>query len=188
MRKKYWLALLFTLVHSTLMAETPAKPTGFTLAATSVSDFSVPAGARFAWHEQGRELVQDARLADSDLQSVIEETIRSQLTSLGFRFNDNVSEADLLLAYTAATERNLSDEELLRRFGLAPGYPAPEEDAIAYERGALVLYLVDPSNGLLVWRCAAQTLVDFEAQPEVRRQRIKAGIASMLDTLPVAGH
>lgn len=185
--KKYWLALLFMLFHATLMAETPARLTGFTLAATSVSGFTVMPGARFAWYEQGRELVQDARLPESGLQSAIEETIRTQLTSLGLRFTDNPAEADLLMAYTAATEQSLSDEELLRRFGLVPGYPTPEDGAVSYERGALVLYLVDPSDGLLVWRCAAQTLIDFEARPEVRRQRIETGVTSMLDTLPIAG-
>ena len=186
--KKYWLALLFMLFQSSLMAEPSVRPSGFTLAASSVSGFTVIPGSNFAWHEQGRELVQDDRMPESGLQSAIEETIRTQLTSLGFRFNDNADEADLLMAYTAATESNLSDEELLRRFGLVPGYLAPEDGAMSYERGALVLYLIDPSNGLLVWRCAAQTLIDFEAQPEVRRQRIEAGVASMLDTLPIAGH
>ncbi len=185
--KRYWLALLSMFLCFPLMAETTARPAGFTLASTSLSGFTMPSGARIAWHDRGRELMPDARLAGSDLQPAIEETIRTQLTRQGFPFEEDPSQADLLLAYTAATERNLSDQELLRRFGLVPGYKSAEDAAATYERGSMVLYLVDPSNGQVVWRCAVQSLIDFEAQPQLRRQRIEAGIASMLDTLPVAG-
>ena len=183
--KRYLLALLMMISASTLMAENTPRPAGFTLASSSVTGYSVLPGARIAWHEQGRELMRDSRLTDSQLQPVIEGTLRIQLGQLGLRFEQNPSQADLLLAYTAATERSLSDQELLRRFGLVPGYSAPENRAASYERGSLVLYLVDPTNGRVVWRCAAQTLIDFDAQPEIRRQRIEAGIASMLETLPV---
>lgn len=184
--KRYMLALVLVLSAFALMADTSLRPTGFTLASSSLSGYSVIPGARIAWHEQGRELIRDRRLADPDLQSVIEATLRTQLAQLGLRFEQNPSQAELLLAYTAATERNLNDQELLRRFGLVPGYSAPESSTTSYERGSLVLYLIDPSKGLVVWRCAAQTLVDFNAQPETRRQRIESGIASMLETLPVA--
>ena len=185
--KRYLLALLMMISASTLLAEITPRPAGFTLASSSLSGYSVVPGARIAWHEQGRELMRDSRLANSELQSVIEDTLRIQLVQLGLRFEQTPSQADLLLAYTAATERSLSDQELLRRFGLAPGYSASENRATSYERGSLVLYLVDPTKGLVVWRCAAQTLIDFNAQPETRRQRIEAGIASMLETLPLAG-
>ena len=185
--KRQLLALLMMISAPTLLAEITPRPAGFTLASSSLSGYSVVPGARIAWHEQGRELMRDSRLADSELQSLIEATLRIQLDQLGLRFEQSPTQADLLLAYTAATERSLSDQELLRRFGLVPGYSAPEKRAASYERGSLVLYLVDPSNGRVVWRCAAQTLIDFDAQPETRRRRIEAGIASMFETLPVAG-
>lgn len=183
--KRYMLALLLMLSANVLMADTSPRPAGFTLASSSLSGYTIVPGTRLAWHEQGRELIRDSRLADAELQPVIEETLRTQLLQLGLRFEQTPSRAELLLAYTAATESNLSDQELLRRFGLVPGYTAPENTATSYERGSLVLYLVDPSKGVVVWRCAAQTLVDFDAQPAARRQRIEAGIASMLETLPV---
>ena len=177
---------LLMLFSACLGAEETKRLGGFSIAATSANDFTAMPETRFAWHRQALEIHQDDRLQGSDIAEMIETAIRNRLESLGYRFVDTASEADLLIAYTAAMQEALNDQELLTRFGLLPGYPALTAADSSLGRGALVLYLVDRNDGQVVWRCAAQTLVDFDAEPQMRRQRIGAGIASMLDTLPAS--
>ena len=175
---------LLMLFSSVLGAGEPVRPGGFSIAATSANGFTPSPETRFAWHAQALEVYEDDRLQGSDIAEMIQTAIRNRLETLGYRFVDAGSEADLLIAYTAAMQEAMTDQDLLSRFGLLPGYPslAPADSALG--RGALVLYLVDPVDRQVVWRCAVQTLVDFDADPDTRRQRIEAGIASMLDTLP----
>ncbi len=185
--KRVWLSLLMLCLCAGLTAEELKPRPGFTLAATSMKDFTIAPGTRIAWHADGREVLRDERLAESGIPEMIDRALNEGLQALGLPFVEEESQAGLLLAYTAATEASLTDQELLRRFGLLPGYPAAGETPTTFERGSLVLYLVDPGSAQVVWRCAAQTLIDFDADPAARRQRIRSGIASMLDTLPLAG-
>ncbi len=185
--KRLWISLLMLLFSASLTAQEARPRPGFTLAATSMKAFSLAPGTRIAWHADGREVLRDERLADSGIPQIIDQALLERLETLGLRFVEEEARADLLLAYTAATEQSLTDQELLRRFGLVPGYPAAADGPEPLERGSLVLYLIEPGSARVVWRCAAQTLIDFDADQATRSRRIHSGIASMLDTLPLAG-
>ncbi len=174
------------LCSSLLCAQEAERMRGLSIAATTANDFMLKPETRFAWLEEGREIYQDDRLQGSDIPALIEAAIEERLERLGYRFEDERSKAELLIAYVAGLEDAVTDQELLSRFGLLPGYPALKVSDSDLGRGSLALYLVDPNTRRVVWRCAAQTLIDFDAEAEVRRQRVAAGISSMLQTLPIA--
>ncbi len=184
---KYILIGYLMLCSTLLSAQDAERLRGLSIAATSANDFTLTPQSRFAWLEEGREIHQDERLQGSGMAELIEGAIQERLQSLGFRFEDDRTQAELLIAYVAGMEDAVTDQELLSRFGLLPGYPSLKTTDSPLGRGALVLYLVDANTRRVVWRCAAQTLVDFDAPADVRRKRIATGISSMLETLPIAG-
>lgn len=191
MNKRNWMPLLLLLLASALQAGDAAVPAeeitrGISLAATSAKDFSVQPKASFAWKAEGREIFQDERLENSGIQAAIESNIRQQLNSLGYTFVESAAAADYLIGYAAALEKDMTDEVMLSRFGVLPGHPALPQSQTRFERGSLVLYLIDRANEQVTWRCAAQAAVDFDAESGQRNQRIEAVINSMLQTLPTA--
>lgn len=183
--KPHWSMLLILLLCADLTAGELKPRPGFAIAATAMKDFSLLPGTRIAWHAGGREVHRNERLTDAGIPQMIDEALRDRLLALGLRFVEKESEADLLLAYAAGTETSLSDQELLTRFGVLPGYPAASEGTTGLERGSLVIYLIDPERTQVVWRCATQTLIDYDVDPQVRHQNIREGISGMLETLPL---
>ncbi|MCU7807856.1 MAG: DUF4136 domain-containing protein [Candidatus Thiodiazotropha sp. (ex Semelilucina semeliformis)] len=137
----------------------------------------------FTWLENGREIHSDDRLKNTNIKEMIDTSIESTLVSLGFEFTAPKDDTRYQIAYTAALEKDLTDQDILSRFGLLPGYPAIHSNQSRFERGSLIIYLVDPQR-TVVWRCATQAAVDFEADKESRQKRIARIVKDMLETLP----
>ncbi|MCU7842936.1 MAG: DUF4136 domain-containing protein [Candidatus Thiodiazotropha sp. (ex Monitilora ramsayi)] len=147
-------------------------------------DLLLPEGTTFTWHENGQEIHADDRLKNANFKEMIDSGIENTLVSSGYKFVDPKEGAKYQIAYTAALEKDLTDRDILSRFGLLPGYPAIHSEQTRFERGSLIIYLVDPSHRTVVWRSATQSAVDFKADNESRKQRITRIIHEMLETLP----
>ena len=147
-------------------------------------DLLLPQGTTFTWHENGQEIHADDRLKNANIKEMIDTGIENTLVSLGYEFVNPQGGAEYQIAYTAALEKDLTDQDILSRFGLLPGYPAIHSRQTRFERGSLIIYLVDPSQSTVVWRSATQSAVDFKVDKEIRQQRITRIIYDMLETLP----
>ncbi|MCU7852667.1 MAG: DUF4136 domain-containing protein [Candidatus Thiodiazotropha sp. (ex Monitilora ramsayi)] len=147
-------------------------------------ELRLSADTTFSWLENGQEIHSDDRLNNTNIKGMIETSIRSTLVSLGFAFNASKDESGYQVAYTAALEKDLTDQDILSRFGLLPGYPTIDSSQSRFERGSLIIYLVDGSQRTVVWRCATQAAVDFHANQESRQKRIARIIHDMLESLP----
>ena len=53
-----------------------------------------------------------------------------------------------------------------------------------YEKGTLVIYVLDGNNGDVIWRSAAQAAVDFSLENEEREQRIERVVRDMFSSFP----
>ena len=147
---------------------------------------TVPAGAAFAWLPESIDFHKDQRLQGSKLQSMIEQGIKQNLQDMGYRFVDSVSKSDFSIGYTAALESALNDDEIMRRFGLLPGSSIATIGSAEYEKGSLIIYVMNASSRDVVWRSAVQAGVDLSAGDAERKQRLGSLLKDMFLTFPKA--
>ena len=89
-----------------------------------------------------------------------------------------------MVDYRVALGNPLEDERLSRRHGVQPGLQAGTPDASRYEKGTLVVNVVDNSHGRTVWSSALQGFADLDIPAHVRQQRINEIVARMLAGFP----
>lgn len=154
------------------------------IVAVATPGVTIPQKASFAWLPAAVNVYKDQRLDSDSIQYQIEHDITRNLNRRGYSFIDVVTQADYTIAYTAALESALSDDELLHRFGMSPGsMRIPVGDGV-YEKGSLVIYVFDNRDNDMVWRTAAQTAVDFDIQIDERKARIESLVDNMFLSFP----
>lgn len=119
------------------------------------------------------------------MKGMIESAITRELNSKGLTLMLDTSGATYLLAYTAAMESSLDDRTILLRYGLLPGDDLSMPATSNYNKGTLIIYLVDARARRPVWKSAIQAEVDFEVDKYTRAQRVQSAVQKMLSTLPI---
>ena len=119
----------------------------------------------------------DAGLVESVLRDAIEIELRQRGWALG-----SPGDSDMMLGYVAALASEMSDADLIRRFGLSPGLSSA---GVRYGKGSLVIVLTKPGSSTPLWRGVAQALADLELSDEVREQRLRASVNVLLSSMPM---
>ena len=89
--------------------------------------------------------------------------------------------AVVLLAYAIGISGEMHDEETLEIFGISPGLDL----ALPETRGAIVLALIDPVTGRVLWRASASGAAanDGATGPKLQA-RIERAVRAILDRIP----
>lgn len=126
---------------------------------------------------------------------LIRETIEQVLQDKGMR--PDAENPDVWIGFTAAVERDLETGVINQQYGYAPGFGAPlqsgpgyrryipgwapgTESMRVYEKGSLILDIVDADSEKPVWRASAQAEIDRDRPDEVREQRLRDAVTQML--------
>ena len=145
---------------------------------------AIPDGALFSWSPGLTGMYQDARLNHTNMDELLKKGIVNALIEKGYQFTENDSGADYTIAYTAALESALSDEEALKTFGVQPGLVVGKDSAHNVEKGTLVIDVINQTTGRMHWRSSGQALAKLEQMPQQQRQqRINQFIKMMLSNL-----
>jgi Domain of unknown function (DUF4136) len=156
------------------------------IVAVATPGVTIPAGASFAWLPGSIHFHKDQRMQDSTLQNMIERGIRQNLQAMGYRFVDSASASDFSIGYTAALESALNDDEIMHRFGLLPGSSIVTAGSAEYEKGTLIIYVMNAAGHDVVWRSAVQAGVDLTVGDAEREQRLDGLLKDMFQTFPTA--
>jgi hypothetical protein len=144
----------------------------------------IPADSLFSWSPGLTGMYLDARLNHTNMDELLKKGIVNALIEKGYRFTENASETEYTIAYTAALESALSDDEVLGAFGVQPGLVVSKDLAQNVEKGTLVIDVINQKTGRLHWRSSGQTLAKLEQMPQQQRQqRINQFIKMMLSDL-----
>jgi hypothetical protein len=81
----------------------------------------------------------------------------------------------------------LSDQEINDRYGIQPSLSLPAPDAGRYEKGTLVIDIIDAKTGRTAWRSALQGYADLKISREERQDRLDDMIMFMLARFPARG-
>ena len=123
---------------------------------------------------------------DVQLQKLLRAAISNAMTEKGYQATVAGVAADLLVGYSitlnddARTDKNIADD-----YGVQASINVSTPDPALYEKGTLVIDIVDSRTGLMAWRSALQGFTDSRISEQERRQRINLMVQRMLAGLPV---
>lgn len=144
----------------------------------------VAAGSTFSWLPEAVRFYEDERLKNAPIKTLIEDEIVKNLAAKEMIFVDSVNGAKYAIAYTAALESSLDDSAIIRRFGLLPGNSQVPKNDANVEKGTVIIYVFNNKTDEVIWRSAAQVIVQFDTPAEQRKARVEHVIAEMFKTFP----
>ena len=168
-----------------LMADASQRVTGFTAVTTSSPGFTVSSSTRIAWLLEDVNLKEDAPLSGKHTRILLHEEIEAAMQEKGLNVLKSGSPSDYLLAYTIASESTLDDETLLKRYNISPGFNAPTTGNNIYEKGTLLIHIINANTRQTVWQSVVQANIHSKLSDEQRRTNIRAVVRSMLRKLQV---
>ncbi len=132
----------------------------------------------------------DPRMDNLQLQELLRAAINNTMTEKGYQAAAAGVQGDLLVGYIITLNDARTDEEIADSYGVQASINVPTPDPARYEKGTLVIDILDSSTGLMAWRSALQGFASFQISDEQRRHRINEMVQRMLSGLPVrsAGH
>ena len=148
-------------------------------------DAAVIKGSTFAWLPEAVRFYEDDRLEKSHVKELIEREIVKNISAKEMSFVESVNGASYAVAYTAALESSLDDEQIIQRYGLLPGNTQIPTDDANIEKGSLIIYVFNTRTDSVIWRAAAQAGVHFDMSDEQRKERVERIVAEMFQSFPV---
>ena len=153
-----------------------------TIVSQGYQDLHITAATVFSWLPA--KVSEDPRLASDKINAFIHEAIENEMTRKGYtiRAESVASKVGYYITYTAGLESSLDDQTIFKRYGILPGRPSPINSQ--YEKGSLLIHVVDARSRKIVWQAAVQGDVDFTIADQQRKSRIQTLVTRMMKGLP----
>ncbi|MDH3521427.1 MAG: DUF4136 domain-containing protein [Myxococcales bacterium] len=139
----------------------------------------------YAWLAASQPPTGDPRLDNTLLDARIRNAIEAELGKRGHR-KVAPAAADFLVAYYVAVESKVDVETIYRSYGRAGWGGGGSADTVVreYEEGTLLVDLLQPQSGDLLWRGTAQTRLRDARTPEARDKYVKEVVGRLLAAYP----
>ena len=164
-----------------------AQPMPFTVVSTKDTITDVSSAATFTWARGMREIHSDPHQHKAPDKDALENAIINSLRKKGYEYTWRASLGDLQVGYTVVLNDALSDQEINDRYGIQPSLSLPAPDAGRYEKGTLVIDIIDAKTGRTAWRSALQGYADLKISREERQDRLNDMVMFMLARFPPRG-
>lgn len=142
-----------------------------------------PVSGSFGW---GFCLFKLGEKNDVDITAVNErlhKALLSEFTSKGLIFAE--SEPDIVVSYALANGEEMNMDEMNKTYGDLLKMPKDKlETDMHYERGVLVVDVVDRKTGVLLWRGAIMATLDMSWPENRKQERCDAAIKELLRHYP----
>jgi len=168
-----YILILSTGVHS---EEIPS-----TIVSISNPEIRVLSSKKFTWSPRSIYVYDDERFGDFPLKETFEKDIKQILTKNGFTYVPSEEEAGIIVGYVLALESALSDMDINNLYGINPGFAADKSDTDKYEKGTIVIDIIESRTNRMIWRGALQGMANFEVSGEERKKRIKTVVNRLLE-------
>ncbi len=148
---------------------------------TSAAKFQPRPGETVAWKDGISVHSPDNITVPQELVDDLKAKIDTQLVAKGYAFTPAGQQADYLIHGLIVMGNELNEQQLRDVLGFEPGLVSHSQQ---YEKGSLLLMLVDPDTQLTDWRAVVQVFTSDELTNEQREQRFEYIIRSLLRPLP----
>ena len=143
----------------------------------------------YAWRPGPQQGVDDPRFDSTLLDKRVRAAVDRVLASKGYRTAAPGTDADFLVGYHAVVRQKTSVQTINRWYGYRAGvwYGGPQTFAHVYDEGTLLIDVIDPATMQLLWRGSGTGVVNPQASPETREERINDAVEHILADFP-PGH
>lgn len=186
------LIIFFTIVLSVgcssqdkrnIFSDYPPEMTRFSIISISAPGFSASPGSTFSWHPVMSQREKAADNSINEARVLLDPILVNSMQQKGYQINKWVrAKSDYWLAYTVLFEDAMSEDVMIKKFGMEPGFV--NNQASSYEKGSLIVDLIERRSQKTVWRSSAQGLVAPEIPEDLRRVRLESAIGQMFSSLP----
>jgi len=140
----------------------------------------------YAWRPGPQQGVGDPRFDSALIDKRVRAAVDRVLASKGYRAAAPGNTADFLVGYHAVVRQKTSAQTINQMYGYRvvalPGGPGAH--AHDYDQGTLLIDVIDPTTLQLLWRGSGTGVVDPQANPEKREQRINDAVERILADFP----
>ncbi|MEL0658602.1 DUF4136 domain-containing protein [Psychromonas arctica] len=149
----------------------------------------LPAFTTYSWSEEYNQVLSSvAGQNQQELKSYIRDQIKAYLSTKGYEFKADPKQANVVFGFLFALEDAIADRTIQERFGLLPGLRRAKASDPRYEKGSLLLTVLDNQQKTIYWRSAVQGFVDLEKDKvESDSTRMQGILNMMLKDFPEAG-
>jgi len=148
---------------------------------TSAPEFQPRAGDTVAWADHITVHAPEGVPVPQEIVDGLKDRIDQQLVSKGYRFAPAGQAATYQIHGLMVLGNQLNESQLRDILGFEPGMVAREQE---YQKGSLLLMLVDPSTRLTDWRSVVQVFTSQELTTEQQTSRFDYIVRSLLRPLP----
>lgn len=142
-------------------------------------DIIVLSNKNFTWSPKSIYVYKDERFKGFPVKETFEKAIYEKLTQSGFTYT-KIQDANLLVGYTLALESALSDRDINILYGIDPGLESDPSNPNKYEKGTVIINILEARTNRFVWRGGLQAFANFDLPNEVREERIKIAVDTLL--------
>ena len=164
--------------------EIRVQPMPFTAVSTMDPEADVSSATSFTWASRMKEIVADPHEGDAPDNETLERAISNALQKKGYEYTWRAGLADLRVGYLVVMNGAMSGKEINDRFGIQPGLNLQAPDNVRYEKGTLVIDIIDTKTGRTIWRGALQGFADLRITKEQRQERLDDMVIFMLARFP----
>lgn len=197
MKKVYFLFALFSLQFAIFGCSNQTEQTEVNdvkaqrLTVVSSGDPStvLPAFKTYTWSKEYTQVLFGENGKDDDhLQNYIHAELKKYLSIKGYKYTPNANSADLAIGFLFASVDDVADKNIEDKFGLLPGLSRQSVNDPRYEKGSLLLAILNSEEQSVYWRSAVQGFIDLEKTSENESSaRMQYILDRMLGGLPKAG-
>lgn len=150
----------------------------------------LPAFTTYSWSDQYNQVLSGVAGQDGqEFKGYIRDQIKVYLSTKGYQYRRDPKQADVVVGFLFALEDAIADKTIQQRFGLLPGLTRANVNDPRYEKGSLLLAVLDNQERTIYWRSAVQGFVDLEEDKiESDSTRMQFILNMMLGEFPDAGH
>ncbi len=165
-----------------LFADYPDEMTRFSIVSLAQPGLILNQGQSIGMHPNLSKSFLDNSAEDARplLNSIFAESIKKR----GLQFNPYVrAKSNYWLGYAILLHDMANDQNMVNQYGMAPGFMNHHE--MSYEKGSLVVDLVEANTRRVVLRGSVAGLVAPDMPEDLRRIRLESAIGELLSHLPV---
>ena len=156
----------------------------YSLVQVSNSNLQLPQHVMFSWLPQKRPVLGNTRIDRREISNLLDVSFKQELKKRGYLWNDSHKLAQYYITYVAIAGDSVTEADINRTFKINPGLSSATYGSNSFEKGSLIVDIVDSRSGQSAWRVALQANLDRDDELDARQQRIKNAVRYIVSKIP----
>lgn len=143
----------------------------------------LPSSGTFSWISDGIRIYADDRFDIVEFRQLLRQNVEDTLMQKGF-VPSTSGPGTVQVGCVAALEETLDDLEINQFYGFNTGWSPGGRSPQKYEKGMMILDIVDGRTGMSLYRGAVRANMDPDLPEKIRKERLELVVAQLLSGFP----